>query len=264
MTADASPPTSRTGRPAAASAAGAGTATPLGHAVWPEIPAAATVLVPLGSTEQHGPHLPLATDTVIARAVADRAAARLTTAVLVAPAIAYGNSGEHAAFPGTVSLGHEALRLVLVETVRSLACWAARTVFVNGHGGNVRALDDAVTQMRAEGHDVAWVSCAFPGDAHAGRSETSVMLALAPHDVRLTAAAAGNTRPLAELMPRLVRDGVRPVSPNGVLGDPAGANPREGSDLLDTLVAATIRRLTAYAPDRRGRLNDPRHAATGS
>src|SRR5205085_1168139 len=139
----------------------------LAAAVWPSVPAGALVLVPLGSTEQHGPHLPLSTDSVIARAVAERAAAALPPGPagppLVAPAIEYGASGEHAGFPGTVSIGHEALHAVIVETVRSLALWAGRVVFVNGHGGNVATLDDAVGRMRSEGHDVAWIGCGVPG-----------------------------------------------------------------------------------------------------
>ncbi|MFI6077396.1 mycofactocin biosynthesis peptidyl-dipeptidase MftE [Actinoplanes sp. NPDC051343] len=230
--------------------------TALARTVWPRVPTpGALVLVPVGSTEQHGPHLPLTTDTVIARAVADRVASCLPGPVLVTPAISFGNSGEHADFPGTISIGHDALRLVLVETVRSLALWASRMVFVNGHGGNVRTLDDAVPAMRAEGHAVAWTPCVFPGgDAHAGRSETSVMLHLAPEEVRRADAAAGNTRPLDDLMPRLVAEGVRAVAANGVLGDPSGAGAAEGRALLEALVGMTADRVAAFDPDSRGRL----------
>jgi creatinine amidohydrolase len=74
-------------------------------------------------------------------------------------------------------------------------------------------------------------------DAHAGRVETSMMLALAPDDVRLDAAAAGDTRPLTEILSDLSAHGVRQVSPNGVLGDPAGASAAEGARLLALLVA---------------------------
>jgi len=233
----------------------------LSRVTWPEVPAAgAVVLVPVGSTEQHGPHLPFTTDTVIARAVAERVGERLSGPVFVAPALAYGNSGEHADFPGTVSIGHEALRLVLIEAVRSLARWAGRIVFVNGHGGNVRTLDEAVSALRADGHHVGWTPCVFPGDAHAGRSETSVMLHLAPAQVRLSAAEAGDTRPVAALMPELVRGGVRSVAPNGVLGDPAGATEREGRALIDALVDDTVRRVADFtsdpsSTDHRGRLS---------
>lgn len=119
-------------------------------------------MIPLGSTEQHGPHLPLDTDTRIATAVARRARARLGDGWLVAPAIAYGASGEHQSFAGTISLGTEALTLLLVEYGRSAGTWARRLVFVNGHGGNVAALGAAVARLRAEGRDAGWCPCVAP------------------------------------------------------------------------------------------------------
>ncbi|RNM12158.1 mycofactocin biosynthesis peptidyl-dipeptidase MftE [Nocardioides pocheonensis] len=194
------------------------------------------VLVPVGSVEQHGPHLPLDTDTVIAEAVTHRAAAKIPGAV-VAPAIAYGSSGEHQTFPGTSSIGTAALQHLLVELTRSVRTWARQVVFVNGHGGNMRALTAAVDQLVAEGHEVAWVPCCVPGsDAHAGRTETSLMLHLRPGSVDRTRAAPGNTAPLDILLPVLVSDGVGAVSGNGVLGDPTGASSAEGRHLLDVMV----------------------------
>jgi creatinine amidohydrolase len=232
-------------------------ATELAHTAWPFVPSDALVLLPIGSTEQHGPHLPLDTDSVIADAVAQRAATALP-GTLVAPTLPYGASGEHAGFPGTVSIGHEALRTVLVEAVRSLALWAGRIVLVNGHGGNTATLDTALRLLRAEGHDVAWTGCAVPGgDAHAGRTETSVLLHLAPDQVRLDAAVAGDTRPLAVLLPDLMAHGVRAVSPSGVLGDPSGASAAEGLRAMDAMVSAVVRRITAWTVDDRGRLTDP-------
>ncbi|WP_078852218.1 mycofactocin biosynthesis peptidyl-dipeptidase MftE [Streptomyces sp. NRRL B-3229] len=224
----------------------------LAHTAWPDVPGGALVLVPIGSTEQHGPHLPLDTDTVIAGAVARAAADTLASwpgvPPLVAPALAYGASGEHAGFPGTVSIGHEALDAVLVELARSLALWAGRVVFVTGHGGNLPTLERAVAHLREEGHDVAWAGCEVPGaDAHAGRTETSVMLHLARESVRLDAAVAGDTRPLASLMPQLMARGVRALSPSGVLGDPTGATAEEGRRILDTMVSAVVRRIAAGA-----------------
>ncbi|MEU6251381.1 mycofactocin biosynthesis peptidyl-dipeptidase MftE [Streptomyces sp. NPDC047043] len=230
----------------------------LADAVWPDVPPRALVLVPVGSTEQHGPHLPLDTDTVIAHAVARRAADALPGPPLVAPPLAYGASGEHADFPGTVSIGHEALRAVVVELTRSLSLWAGSIFFVNGHGGNTATLDTALALLRTEGHDVAWTGCGTPGgDAHAGRTETSLMLHLAPERVRLDAAVAGDTRPLAALLPDLMAHGVRAVSPSGVLGDPAGASAEEGRRATDAMVSATVRRITAWTVDARGRLTDP-------
>ena len=106
--------------------------------------------------------------------------------MLVAPPLAYGASGEHEGFAGTLSIGHAALRAVLVELGRSAGAWASRMVFVNGHGGNLPTVAEAVVQLRGEGRDVAWSGCAVPGgDAHAGRTETSILLALDPSVVRL-------------------------------------------------------------------------------
>lgn len=230
----------------------------LGERVWPELTSPArTLLVPLGSLEQHGPHLPLDTDTQIAVAVARRAAAR-DPRLLVAPAVTFGASGEHEGFPGTVSIGHEALHAVLVEIGRSATRWASRVVFVNGHGGNLPTVDRAVTQLRAEGREVDWFGCAPPGshDAHAGRAETSMMLALAPTLVRTADAAAGATEPIETLMPRLRRGGVAAVSTNGVLGDPSGATAKEGERLLDAMAEAL------WARVRRG-LTSPGGPTTG-
>ncbi|GAA2446142.1 mycofactocin biosynthesis peptidyl-dipeptidase MftE [Actinomadura vinacea] len=225
----------------------------LAEAAWPDVQADPLVLVPVGSTEQHGPHLPLSTDTVIAEAVAERAAGALRA--VVAPAIPYGASGEHAGFPGTISIGHEALHAVIVETVRSLALWAGRIVFVNGHGGNVATLDAAVPRLRAEGHDTAWTGCDAPGgDAHAGLTETSVMLHLAPHLVRPFDTVTGDTRPLAALLPELIARGVRAVSPSGVLGDPAGASAERGREILDAMAASATARIGGGKVDASGRL----------
>ncbi|MEM8904533.1 MAG: mycofactocin biosynthesis peptidyl-dipeptidase MftE [Actinomycetota bacterium] len=208
----------------------------LGSSRSPEIRGHVTLLVPLGSTEQHGPHLPLDTDTRIAAAIATAAADR--DDVLVAPALPYGASGEHAGFPGTVSIGTEALHLVLVELVRSLGPEVRRTVFVNGHGGNHEAVSSAVELLRSEGHHVdAWWPKVPGGDAHAGETETSLLLAIAPEVVRDELAEAGTTAPLAELMPELRRGGLVAVSPNGVLGDPSGASAERGRATLTALVA---------------------------
>ena len=199
------------------------------------MPGGAILVVPLGATEQHGPHLPLGTDTAVAVAVCERVAARRDD-VVVAPALPYGSSGEHAGFAGTLSIGQEALELVVVELVRS-AEGVGGVVLASGHGGNAEPLARAVAVLRAEGRRVAAWSPRIPGgDAHAGRTETSLLLALDPAAVHLDRAEAGATAPLAELMPALRDGGVAAVSPNGVLGDPAGASAAEGEQLLDALV----------------------------
>ncbi len=190
-----------------------------------------TLLVPLGSTEQHGPHLPLRTDTVIATEIARRAA-EADSRLFVAPAVPYGASGEHAQFPGTLSIGTPALKLFLIELGRSAVTSVARVVFVNGHGGNADAVRAAVELLRSEDRNVrAWSPSGYR-DAHAGRTETSLMLALHPELVGPYDAIDGVTDPVAVLMPRLQACGVAAVSPSGVLGDPAGASAAEGETLL--------------------------------
>lgn len=220
----------------------------LADRTWPEV-ARPLLLVPLGSLEQHGPHLPLDTDTRIARAVADGLARVLGGEALVAPAVEYGSSGEHQSFPGTVSIGRDALRAVLQEYARSASAWARAVVFVNGHGGNAEVVHDAVIALRDdESRAVAWTPC-DPGvasDAHAGRTETSLLLHLAPDQVRGDRAVAGATEPIARLLPRMRDGGVRAVSPNGVLGDPNGATADEGERLLAAMVARAAERLRPF------------------
>lgn len=215
---------------------------------WPEVDGSATVVVPVGSLEQHGPHLPLDTDTTIATAVASA-----LPNVQVGPPIAYGASGEHQSFAGTVSIGLDALELVLLEYGRSVCTWAKRVVFVNGHGGNAIPLAKSVQRLRFEGRDVAWVPCAVPGaDAHAGRTETSLMLHLAPGRVRMERAVPGTVTSLTELLPVLLTAGVAAVSESGVLGDPTGATAAEGADLFDRLVASSAAAIARWTPNDNG------------
>ena len=230
--------------------------TDLASARWPELADRPLVVVPLGSLEQHGPHLPLGTYSMVAGAVAAAAVAG-SAGALLAPPLAYGASGEHEGFPGTVSLGTSTLITVLVEYGRSVMRWAGRLLVVNGHGGNLDALHAAVPLLRYEGRDVAWFACGVPrGDAHAGRTETSLMLHLAPTTVRPDAAVAGETAPLGQLMPQLRTAGVRGVSPNGVLGDPAGASAEEGDRLVQHLVSRAEAALTRWQVDDTGRLTE--------
>ena len=228
---------------------------PLAGSVWPEIAGSPLVVVPLGSLEQHGYHLPLGTDTAVAVAVAEAATPRLDGALL-APALAYGASGEHEGFPGTVSLGTEALTALLVEYGRSACRWAGRVLIVNGHGGNLDALRSAGSLLRREGREVAWFPCGIPdGDAHAGRTETSLMLHVEPEWIRGGRAVAGETEPIATLLPRLRAQGVRAVSPTGVLGDPAGASAEEGEALLEALTERLLAAAAVWRVAADGRLS---------
>lgn len=195
------------------------------------------IAVPVGSFEQHGPHLPLDTDTRIATALAEGLATAFEPGdVLIGPALTVTSSGEHAEFPGTLSVGAEVVEHLIIELVRS-ADWSAGVVLVNGHGGNALPVQRAANKLLGEGRRVlAWWPHIRNGDAHAGETETSMMLAIAPALVRMTRAEAGRPEPIVDLIDDLRADGMRVVSPNGVLGDPRQATASHGKALLTRLI----------------------------
>lgn len=211
--------------------------------------AGAMLAIPVAATEQHGPHLPLSTDTDVAVALCARLA-QSRRDVLVAPPVAYGSSGEHQDFAGTLSIGQEALDLLLVELCRSATRTFSRVLLVSTHGGNAAVVRRAERKLLSESREVlAWIAN-WPGDAHAGRTETSMQLALAPGRVRLEHAEPGERRPIAELMPVLRASSVSAVSANGVLGDPTGASAAEGASLLDGLARDLLRAVEAWLAER--------------
>jgi creatinine amidohydrolase len=193
------------------------------------------LVVPVGSCEQHGPHLPLHTDTVVASALA-RALAERRGDCVVAPALTITASGEHQGFAGTLSIGNAAMSDLVIELVRS-ADWSQGVVFVNGHGGNATAMAGAGDTLTRESRRMlVWWPSMHGGDPPAGHVETSLMLALAPDEVRLDRAVAGPVPAIAEL----VRAGVQPLSPSGVLGDPTRASGEEGRRMFDELATQLL------------------------
>ena len=218
--------------------------TRLDSAAWPRIEPNSVLVLPIGSTEQHGPHLPFTTDADLATALAcELEAAREVT---LAPTLPYGSSGEHQDFPGTLSIGNNVLHELLIELVRSATCSFSSVYIVNGHGGNVAALATAMKQLRAEGRFVHAFAPNLAADLHAGAFETSLMLHLQPERVRQPDAEAGNIATLAELWPSMAMHGVRSVSANGVLGDPRFASADQGRDLFNELVAQLLADFDAW------------------
>jgi creatinine amidohydrolase len=200
------------------------------------------LVVPLGSTEQHGPHLPIETDSVIASAwgaaVADALGATL------APTLAYGSAGEHQSFDGTLSIGQDVLSATIVELARSARHHHDGVIFLSGHGGNAVPLARSISQLRAEGHRVWGLVPKLEGaDAHAGFTETSIMLYLAPDLVNLDVAVSGNTTPVGQLIEEIRDAGVAAVSDNGVLGDPTGATAERGQEYFAELLTWTLSEL---------------------
>lgn len=215
------------------------------------------VIVPLGATEQHGPHLPLDVDSTIAVAVASAVAERLGAAghdCMVAPVLPFGDSAHHEAFAGSVSLRREVVADILQDVCDSLLrtpfewvglvtghagnCWAMKVVASRFSGGQVISVDDWPA-MRASIHDVArtdlGLDAAYVG-THAGHFETSIMLHLRPESVDMSAAEAGAIGEPSVLGTRLRDEGMRAVSPNGVIGDPTAATPEAGKAYLQALI----------------------------
>ena len=233
----------------------------LSEATWTEIrdtdPEVA--LVPVGSTEQHGPHAPLGTDALAAEAVAKAADDRLgetdPTAV-VAPPINVGVSEEHRAFDGTLWVSPDTFRAYVRETVESLFGHGIdRAVLVNGHGGNVEALAEvarglsrgetgATSGSETAGHDphaVAFTWFEAVGDhtsdmGHAGPLETALLRHVAPelvHEDRIAAAADGAADGWGEWVRgvNLAHDS-HEFTDNGVVGDPREGDADRGEELL--------------------------------
>lgn len=245
----------------------------LGNLTGPQIGDAAAGLVavqPIGATEQHGPHLPVLTDTIVAESVATAAAERSTAQCALLPTLAYGRSGEHRGFPGTISLSTSTLLAVCLELGSSLvASGFAKLVFVNGHGGQPHALEVVardiraacglqvfvITPMRA-GAPAGWDLVDADYGIHAGQIETAVMLALAPELVDLAAAIADGHSAHAAFTAceHLTLEGATPTawltedfSSTGVLGDPRTATVELGRAVLDHWIATTATTLTEIA-----------------
>lgn len=213
---------------------------------------ATTVILPLGATEQHGPHLPLGTDTFRAQALAEGLAKDLENA-LVAPVLPVGCSDEHGGFPGLLSLNHETLANVIVDCAQRMADWGVqRLILLSAHGGNGQALELAIQWLQERlpelqvyiPEDLTTVSKRLLKTAqedqvspeavglHAGEGETSEMLHLRPDLVLMNKAAAGYTGDMTEIISQLQAFGLQPLTASGVLGDPRPAESQRGARYL--------------------------------
>ncbi len=243
------------------------------------------VVVPIGAVEQHGPHLPLSTDTIVVEAYAEALAREIgeRLGLWFLPTLAVSKSNEHAWATGTVWLGPETVLAIVRDLGRSLRTLRARkVVFLNGHGGNTSLLDVACRELRLhEGLETFLVHPFLPADhggagdpgerqmgIHGGVSETSLLLHLRPDLVRLER---------AEPALPVVLDGFRHVRfggavgfgwlandfhPSGVIGDPTLASAERGAaefaDGLRFLIEAfeEIARFSFVIPSERP---DARH-----
>lgn len=233
----------------------------LAEATWTDAESVDTTLavLPVGSTEQHGPHAPLSTDTVNAVAVAEAGVDAYDGEVILAPALPYGISAEHRRFAGTSWLAPDTFRRVVGETVRSLAShgWR-RVVVVNGHGGNVEALHEVTAELSrsTDAYAVAFTWFEAVGDVrsrlgHAGELETAMLRRHHPdlvHEDRVESALAGAGDRWGEWVSgvNLAHDSDA-FTENGVVGDPTAGDADLGAELTDRAAAALADLLVAVA-----------------
>ena len=211
------------------------------------------VVVPFGSTEQHGRHMPLGTDAVLGDEIGWGLAERLEA--FLAPTVRFGCSEHHLAFSGTISIGAETFGRIVADVVASLSVHGfRRIVLLPTHGGNFKPMADAVANIEpAQGVRIyaftdllglvgaatdssrsLGVDAAKSG-AHSGEWETSLMLALRPDQVKMDRAAVGFMGELSEVTSK-VFDGIQNLDENGVLGDPRPATAEAGEQYLAEII----------------------------
>ena len=231
---------------------------------WTEIREYARIgavsLLPIGSTEAHGPHLPLNVDVVISLEVCRRTALRLAargTPSLIFPPVAYALTEFAAAFAGTVSVGRDATLAYLTEVLRGIASHGFRRIAVVNHHlepAHFRVVHQAAREAAAKSGatilvpDHRWGATASQlgeeftrGGSHAGQYETSLMLAAAPKLVRERIRAKLVDLPVD--LPAAIKAGARTFADCGgdqaYFGSPSRATAREGRRLLEILAKAT-------------------------
>jgi creatinine amidohydrolase len=236
----------------------------LQNLTWPEAEQlgaeGAVGLITLASLEQHGPHMPLATDSLLGERLAREVAERLPGPVLVTPVMRGGLSTHHLAFPGSMTVPPDTYRELVVSYLEGLERMGIRKIgLFSSHGGNFTFLRDLVDEYAgtatlagyadlARFIQVMMAAAAAHGleapetDVHAGGLETSMMLAAHPHLVRSFEGVAGYTAAEPGWLPRLFEEGIRPISESGVLGDVRGATAEVG----EAIFAALADELSAY------------------
>jgi creatinine amidohydrolase len=234
--------------------------------------AGAVVIVPVGSIEQHGPHLPVSVDTIGALEVSRRAAAAIDEfPVLVTPPVWWGVSPHHMGFSGTISLTTDTFIALLTDICRSVAAHGfGHILILNGHGGNA-GLVEVIAQRLTEGTSKVWVAAAtyfrmigeqlkavgesaMGGMSHAGEMETSLLLAVRPSVVHMDRAKDELRKQLTSFSKLDMRSGgtvyypldLKRESAYGVLGAPSLATAEKGERILEVAVDKLVSFLREY------------------
>lgn len=235
------------------------------EAVREAVAADVAVIVPFGSVEAHGRHLPLGVDRMIVEEIARRAAPALRNIALITPVVPFGYARHHLDFPGSVSVGPAHLIAYAVDLGRTIAGHVfRRLLFLNGHAGNTSALDLACKEITLETDAVCalvnwWVlardeivrhrESEFPGGiSHACEMETSVMLALRPDLVQMDKAERDIDFPRGRFLwrdlfppsPVSLLDAWSRISRTGTIGDPTKATAEKGRRFLDAAVEGLV------------------------
>lgn len=222
----------------------------------------AVAVVPVGAIEQHGPHLPVSTDTVLAETIASEAARRVTRAtVLVLPVVAYGKSDEHLSFPGVLTLDARTLGDLLLQIGKGVArSGIRRIVFLNAHGGNVPVLQMVSRTLRIENGMLSvtagWMSMGYPAGLvtprelqegiHGGFVETAAMLHIRPDLVDMSKAeyfvpasqAVAETNQVLRMVGAVSTGWVaEDLHPAGVAGDAVSASRQAGKAIVEHAAA---------------------------
>jgi creatinine amidohydrolase len=244
----------------------------LDRLTWPEVEAAIeagrdTVVMALGATEQHGLHMPLATDALIGDRLARIVAGRLDA--FLAPTLRIGCSQHHVGFPGTISLNEPTYHALIADLVRSLLSGGfERIVLLPTHGGNFAPLAGAVEKLedveRAKVLALTDLGVLFEiaqigereygvplgeGGLHAGEWETSLMLALHPELVHMEGAEPGFTGDMQEAVSSMFAGGVASISANGAIGDPSRSSIEHGERYWPAVVELVMGQIDAASPN---------------
>ncbi|MBH8599016.1 MULTISPECIES: creatininase family protein [unclassified Thermoactinomyces] len=222
---------------------------------WPEVKNVEIAFLPIGSLEQHGYHLPIAADSIIAEAIAHECAKRFDHS-FVCPVLPYSASFEHAGFPGSISLQSITIIMVVKDIIRSLERMGVdKIVMINGHGGNY-LLGNIAQEMNVDhsrillapsrkhwekAYEQAGISAAPSRDMHAGEGETSILMYLDEALVRMEQRVDVDS-PERDL---LTACGIKPYTETGAIGFPTRASADKGRILLQALgeqISMTVRK----------------------